>query len=80
MYFRRTIPHGLKFKNKGECKQRTTHLELVLGQVPVTTGFFKFILVLFFYLLNDAPAAQTIEVRIVWSLVKSGKGYERKRS
>jgi len=74
MYFRRTIPHGLKIKNKGVCKQRTTHLELILGQVPIMAVFYSFY---FYLLLNNASAAQNIEVRTVWSLVKSSKGYER---
>jgi hypothetical protein len=80
MYFRGTIPHGLKIKNKGDCKQRTAHQQSVLGQVPIMTFLIHVIFVFFFTFFNDASAAQTIEVRTVWSLVKSTKAYERKRS
>ena len=52
MYIRRTIPHGLKIKNKGECKQHTTHQELVLGQVPIMTVFIYFYLFLLFTYLT----------------------------
>jgi hypothetical protein len=78
MYFKGTIPNGPKIKNKGECKQRTSHQQSVLGQVPTMTCFIHVIFA--FYLFNDASAAQTIEVRTVWSLVKNSKTYERKWS